>query len=223
VKEKSPLPVLRLLIVDDHPIVRRGLVRYLSRALKLEAVAEAETEAQALEVLQQQPIDFVIADLSLPGPSGLDLIKQIKAAHPDMPVLVLSMYDEAFYAERVLRAGAAGYVMKQEAIEEVLQAIRKVLAGDIYISPRMASRMLHRFVRGGRDASSSIAQLSDRELEVYHLIGQGYGTREIAGVLELSIKTVESYRANIKEKLGIENANELIQHAAQWVQTIKSI
>ena len=156
-------------------------------------------------------------DISLNGPDGLDLLKDIRMRYPDLPVLILSMHDESIYAERALRAGAQGYIMKQEATEKVLVALRRILSHEIYVSERIANRMLQRYI-GSPSAGrpSSIADLTDRELEVFRLIGEGHSTRQIAEELHISVKTVESYQAHIKEKLSLRSARELVQHAIQW-------
>ena len=202
----------RIPIVDDHPLMREGLVKLLS----LEVVGQYEEAPAAFAATAQLQPDVVLVDLSLKGSSGLDLIKNIKARHPQMLVLVLSMHEESLYAERVLRAGACGYVMKQEATEKVLNAIRHVLNGGIYLSEKMSARLMHQLV-GGRPPSggSAYERLSDRELEIFSLIGQGRGTRQIAEQLHLSVKTVESHRAHIKEKLDLSNATELVHRAVQ--------
>ncbi len=211
----------RLLIVDDHPIVRHGLVELISRQEGLMVSGEAEEAEAALALVQAKAFDIVLVDLSLQGLSGLELIKQVKEAYDNLPMLVLSIHDEAFYAERALRAGARGYVMKQEPVETILYAIRRVLDGEIYVSDRVSKKMLHKFIGGKPEREGSLVErLSGRELEVFQLIGQGYGTRQIAEMLFLSIKTIESYRAKIKDKLRLKNASELIQHAVQWVQTV---
>jgi DNA-binding NarL/FixJ family response regulator len=161
--------------------------------------------------------DILVVDISLNGPDGLDLLKDIRTRYPELPVLVLSMHDESVYAERALRAGAQGYIMKQEATEKVLVALRRILSHEIYVSERIANRMLQRYI-GGASAGrpSSIADLTDRELEVFRLIGEGHSTRQIAEELHISVKTVESYQAHIKEKLSLRSARELVQHAIQW-------
>lgn len=207
-------------IVDDHPIVRQGLKGLISQSPDLMVCGEAETIYDALKAIEQLKPDIVIVDISLKGESGVDLIKDIRIRYPDLPVLTLSMYDEAIYAERVLRAGARGYVTKEEAAENVLSAIRQVLKGQIFLSERMSAKMLSKLV-GGRTESPglSIDRLSDRELQIFELIGRGMSTRMIAETLHLSIKTVESHRANIKEKLQIESATELLQQAIHWLQS----
>ena len=207
----------RILVVDDHPIVRQGLALLINREPDLVVCGEAEEAMGAMHVLASARPDVLIVDISLNGPDGLDLLKNIRTTHPNLPVLILSMHDESIYAERALRAGANGYIMKQEATEKVLVAVRRILSGEIYVSDRIANRMLRHYVTGsGTVRSSSIADLSDRELEVFRLIGEGHGTRQIAEELHLSIKTVESYQAHIKEKLSLRSARELMQHAIEW-------
>ena len=212
---------LKVVLVDDHPIVRQGLAQMIARELDMEVCGEAETAADALKAIAACKPDVAVVDLSLKGTSGLELLKDLKVRFPKLPVLVLSMYDESMYAERALRAGAKGYMMKEEATEKVLAAIRSILAGQIYLSEAMASRLLHMAVDGRTPgAVSPTERLSDRELEVFQLIGQGYGNTDIAQQLHLSPKTVETYRAHIKEKLGLSGATELLQHAIQWAQSL---
>ena len=204
-------------IVDDHPIVRQGLALLINREPDLVVCGDAEEAGSALRRIEEMRPDLVVVDISLNGPDGLDLLKNIGHADPNLPVLILSMHDESMYAERALRAGANGYIMKQEATERVLVAIRRILGGEIYVSDRMANRMLHRFVGGSEVGQRSpVADLTDRELEVFRLIGEGHGTRQIAEDLHISVKTVESYQAHIKEKLSLKNARELVQRAIQW-------
>jgi len=211
----------RILIVDDHPIVRQGLVQMLGHEPDMEACGEAESAAEALKAIAAATPDAAIVDLSLKDSSGLELLKDIRVRYPRLPVLVLSVYDESMYAERALRAGARGYMMKEEAAEKVVTAIRRILAGQIYLSEAMASRLLHVLVDGRPDAGLSPAErLSDRELEVFQLIGQGFGNTEIARRLHLSPRTVETYRGHIKEKLNLSGATELLQHAIQWAQRL---
>jgi DNA-binding NarL/FixJ family response regulator len=207
----------RILVVDDHPIVRQGLALLINREPDLVVCGEAEEATGAMHVLASARPDVLIVDISLNGPDGLDLLKNIRTTHPALPVLILSMHDETIYAERALRAGANGYIMKQEATEKVLVAVRRILNGEIYVSDHIANKMLKHYITGaGSLRNSSIADLSDRELEVFRLIGEGHGTRQIAEELHLSIKTVESYQAHIKEKLSLRSARELMQHAIQW-------
>ena len=207
----------RILVVDDHPIVRQGLALLINQEADLVVCGEAEEATGAMHVLASSHPDILIVDISLNGPDGIDLLKNIRSIHPTLPVLILSMHDESIYAERALRAGANGYIMKQEATEKVLVALRRILGGEIYVSDRIANKMLKHYITGsGTLRNSSIADLSDRELEVFRLIGEGHGTRQIAEELHLSVKTVESYQAHIKEKLSLRSARELMQHAIQW-------
>jgi len=207
----------RILLVDDHPIVRQGLALLINREPDLAVCGDAEEAASALRQIEELKPDLVVVDISLNGPDGLDLLKNIRARDPHLPVLILSMMDELLYAERGLRAGANGYIMKQQATEQVLVAIRRILGGEVYVSERIANKMLHLFVGGSPVAQSSpVADLTDRELEVFRLIGEGHGTRQIADELHISIKTVESYQAHIKDKLSLKNGRELVQRAIQW-------
>ena len=217
-ESSNPGNRVRILIVDDHPIVRRGLVAMLSQEPDMEVVAEAENFNMALDALKQHPLDIAIIDLTLEGIGGLELVKQVRITNPELSMLVLSMHDESLYAERVLRAGARGYIMKQEGTDRLVTAIRTILRGEIYVSERMAARMLGTIV-GGRSSDSRMPldRLSDRELEVFELLGKGLGTRQVAERLCVSIKTIESHREHIKLKLQLKNATELIQHATQWV------
>ena len=204
-------------IVDDHPLLRQGLALLINREPDLKVCGEAEEAHAAMHAIATLHPDILIVDISLNGPDGLDLLKNIRTLHPSLPVLILSMHDESIYAERALRARANGYIMKQEATEKVLVAIRRILAGDIYLSDRMANKLLQQFIGGNAaNLQSRLAALSDRELEVFRLIGEGRGTRQIAEELHLSIKTVESYQAHIKEKLALRSGRELVQHAIQW-------
>ena len=204
-------------LVDDHPIVRQGLTLLINREPDLTVCGEAEEMHSALSAILAVKPDILIVDISLNGPDGLELLKNVRLSSPRLPVLILSMHDESIYAERALRAGANGYIMKQEATEKVLVALRRILSGEIYVSDRITNSMLQHYVRGANPAEhSSIADLTDRELEVFRLIGEGHGTRQIADTLHLSVKTVESYQAHIKEKLSLRNARELVQHAIEW-------
>jgi DNA-binding NarL/FixJ family response regulator len=212
-----PVEKRRIFIVDDHPIVRQGLALLINREADLAVCGDAEEAGTALQRIEELKPDLIVVDISLNGPDGLDLLKNIRARDPDLPVLILSMMDELLYAERALRAGANGYIMKQQATEQVLIAIRRILGGEIYVSERIANKMLHRFVGGSAAGQSSpVADLTDRELEVFRLIGEGHGTRQIADELHLSVKTVESYQAHIKDKLSLKNGRELVQRAIQW-------
>src|SRR5271169_1769336 len=207
----------RVLLVDDHPIVRQGLALLIDREADLSVCGEAEGAHTAYHAIETLHPDIVVLDISLSGPDGLDVLKEIRMKRADLPVLILSMHDESIYAERAMRAGANGYIMKQEATEKVLVAIRRILQGDVYLSDRLTRTMLQQFVRGTAPAKSSpLVNLTDRELEVFRLIGEGHGTRQIADELHLSVKTIESYQAHIKEKLALRNARELVQHAIEW-------
>jgi DNA-binding NarL/FixJ family response regulator len=181
-------------------------------------IGEAEDGPSAFELAGTLTPDIAVIDVSLKGSNGIELIKNLKARYPNLATLVLSMHDESLYAERALRAGSLGYIMKEEAIEQVIAAIRKVLQGEIFLSEKMKSKMLQQMANGkGKVISSPIEQLTDRELEVFRLIGEGYSTRQIAGQLHLSVRTVEAYREYIKSKLNLKNATELVQHAFHWV------
>lgn len=209
-------PKCKVFLIDDHPILRQGLALFIDREPDLKVCGEADDATSALQAIQDSTPDFVVLDISLEGPDGLELLKILRARYPKLPVLILSMHDESLYAERALRAGANGYIMKQEATDRVLTAIRHILGGDIYLSERLTKRMLQQFVSGSVSPRDPIAKLSDRELEVYRLIGAGHGTRQIADELHVSTKTIESYQAHIKEKLALRNARELVQHAIEW-------
>jgi len=206
----------RVFIVDDHPIVRQGLTQLISQENDLEVVGEADDARTAIEGISRRAPDVVIVDLMLKDSSGIELIKEIKGGRPDVRILVVSMHDEAVYAERVLRAGAHGYIMKQQATNEVLIALRRVLADEVYVSKEVVSRMLRRIVGGG--PSDGIDRLSDRELEVFQWIGHGLSVNEIAEKLKVSPKTIETYRAHIKEKLGLASATDVLRVAMSWLE-----
>jgi DNA-binding NarL/FixJ family response regulator len=209
--------------VDDHPIVRQGLGLLINREPDLVVCGEAEDAPSALQRMASAQPDLMVIDISLDGPDGLELLKTIRLKEPILPVLILSMHEESTYAERSLRAGANGYIMKQEATERVLVAIRRILEGKVYLSERLTNKMLEQFVHGaGSSKNNPLTTLSDRELEVYRLIGAGHGTRQIADELHVSVKTVESYQAHIKEKLSLRNARELVQHAIESSLSEKS-
>ena len=216
-KSPSTPSVAKVLIVDDHPLVRRGLAELISKEPDLQVSGEAAGAAEALGQLTSNRPNLVIIDLSLQEGSGLDLIKQIKAMDDSIKVLVSSMHDESLFAERSIRAGASGYIHKEEATEKVIEAIRYVLKGKVYLSEDMSERILHQFA-GIEELppEGSISKLSNRELEVFELIGSGLSTRQIAEKLHRSIKTIETYRESIKQKLNLRTSNELIRHAVQW-------
>ncbi|MBU0506076.1 MAG: response regulator transcription factor [bacterium] len=213
----------RVFIVDDHPIVRHGLKKIFEQEADLTVCGEAEDVATALKEIQEKAPDLIVVDLSLKNSNGLDIIKAVKTTN-DIPIIVLSIHDETIYAERVLRAGAKGYVMKQEAADQLIIAIRKVMTGEIFVSDKMGKYLLQKYIDGGAmaDFVSPISKLSDREIEIYRLIGEGRSTRQIAEDLALSIKTVESHRAHIKQKLRLKSGTELVHNAVQWVQSEKS-
>ncbi len=207
-----------ILVVDDHPLFRKGVVQMLSTEADLEVRAEAETSPAALEVLRTTPVDLAIVDIGLHGSTnGIELTKAIKAEHPYLPVLVLSMHDESLYADRALRAGASGYLMKREALDSVISAVRTVLNGDIFVSPAMQKRMIAEHIGANGQSRSALEKLTDRELEVLQLIGEGKEVRAIATELHLSAKTVEAHRAHIKEKMNFANAREVARFATTWV------
>jgi DNA-binding NarL/FixJ family response regulator len=210
----------RVFLVDDHPLVREHLTALIQAQPDLTVCGEAAEAPTALALIAQQAPDLVILDISLRHSNGLELIKDLKEMMPKVPVLVLSMHDEMLYAERSLHAGALGYITKEEATVNVLSAVRRVLSGQVYLSEQMAARMMRRMVGGAVEMMGSpLELLTDRELEVFQMLGQGLGTRQISEELRLGIKTVESYRARIKEKLHLTDGNQLLQHAIQWVQS----
>ncbi len=209
----------KILIVDDHPLMRKGLALSLEAEPDLTICGQVADAEEAMDALEKLDPDLAIVDISLPGMSGLELIKHMQALRPELRTLVVSRHDEALYAERAIRAGARGYVMKLEAGEMIVKAVRRVLAGGIYVSEEINERLLLGLAAGRQElAQSPLEVLSDRELEVFELTGRGLGTREIAERLHLSVKTVESYRARIKDKLNLKTAAELMQHAVQWVE-----
>lgn len=210
----------RILIVDDHPFMRAGLAQLIDKQPDLQVCGEAGDPGEALRKLGQLSVDLVLTDITMPGRSGIEFIKDVLAIHPKLAMLVVSMHDETIYAERVLRAGARGYIMKEAGGENLLFAIRQVLAGQAYVSPRVSAKILDDMSgRKPRGSSSPIEKLSDREFEIFQLVGNGKSTRDIAQQLGLSPKTVDVHRANIKEKLGLKDATALVRHAVRWVET----
>lgn len=208
----------RILLVDDHPVVRKGLAQLINQEDDMTVCGEAVDVHGALKEIREAKPDLAVVDISLRASDGLDLLKEIKLRQLSLPVLVLSMHDESVYAERVLRLGARGYIMKQEALEKVLQAIRVVFTGEVYLSEKMQLRLLRAVAAtGGDDSVPPMARLSNRELEVFQLVGQGLSTREIGRQLNLSVKTVETHCLRIKEKLNLRSATELMQSATLWV------
>jgi DNA-binding NarL/FixJ family response regulator len=218
-KPKAKKGKSKLIIVDDHPMMRQGLAQLINNEPDLSVSHEAENAQQALAAIAADKPDLVLADITLPDKDGLELIKDIQALHPGLALLAVSMHDETLYAGRVLRAGGRGYIMKQEGGKKLMQAIRQVLGGQIYVSEKMSAKIVEMFSGQRQEsANSPVEQLTDREFEVFQIIGQGKGTREIANQLHLSVKTVEVHRANIKEKLNLKTAPELVRSAVRWVE-----
>ncbi len=207
----------RIVIVDDHPIVRKGFAQLINREEDLETVGEAEDDVSAARVVEESAPDLILIDLSLKESDGLELVKYFSSAEPELKMLVISLHDEKVYAERALRAGASGYIMKSEATEKVMTAIRQVIKGDIYLSDTMRERFIANYTgRSGPQESNGVEQLSDREFEVFRFIGEGLETREIALRLNLSVKTIETYKSHLKSKLNLSSSTELIQRAFEW-------
>jgi DNA-binding NarL/FixJ family response regulator len=209
----------RILVVDDHPMTREGIAQWLRHEPDFDVCYEAENASQAIEAIVSLHPDIVLTDITLPGRSGLELIKDIHAVRPDLPVLVISMHDESLYAERALRAGARGYVMKHESGSKVVEAVRAVLRGEVYVSEKTSARVLGLFSGNSKTAGSTrsgVERLSDREFDVFQLLGQGLSAHEIGARLHLCAKTIDAHRANIKRKLSIKSTPELISYAAQW-------
>jgi DNA-binding NarL/FixJ family response regulator len=208
----------RIVIVDDHPLFRKGLEELIHSDGSFAVCGEAGNAAKAMEVIRKLNPDLAIVDLSLPGANGIELIKNVRAEFPKLPILVLSMHDESLYALRALRAGAEGYVMKHEAMANVIQAIREVFNGRPYLSPAMAAQVITKFAhRDAEGEADPVERLSDRELEILELIGKGNEVRQIAKLLHLSPKTVETHRAHIKDKLDLKNSREVARFALQWL------
>lgn len=230
-RRPSPIPALsgerpgalvrrRILLVDDHPFMRAGLAQLIDRQPDLVVCGEAGSPAEAMLSLSRLKPDLVLTDLTMPGRGGLEFIKDILAAEPHLPVLVVSMHDELVYAERVLRAGARGYIMKEAGGDNLLAAVRQVLNGDVHVSPQITSRILNALSDARpRGSSSPIQKLTDREFEIFQLIGNGRSTREIASQLHLSSKTIDVHRSHIKQKLGLKDVTALVRHAVRWVET----
>jgi DNA-binding NarL/FixJ family response regulator len=210
----------KILLVDDHPMMRAGLAQLINMQVDMVVACEVGSPAEALNAIPKYQPDLLATDMTMPGRSGIEFVKDIAAIHADLPILVVSMHDELIYAERVLRAGARGYIMKEAGGENLLAAIRHVLSGQTYVSERMSAKMVESMTsRTPRGSSSPIAKLSDREFEVFQLIGQGQSTREIAKHLHLSPKTVDVHRSHIKEKLDLRDVTALVRHAVRWVET----
>jgi len=214
---------IKIFLVDDHPLVREWLTNLLNQQPDFQVCGETGNAPEALQLIAATRPDIVIVDISLASGSGIELIKSIKAGHAGVAMLVLSMHDEMLYAERALRAGAGGYIMKSEATQKVIQAVHAVLNGELYVSPKVASLMAKKLVGGRADgAALPIEQLSDRELEVFQLLGRGFSTRQISEHLHVGFKTVQSYSARIKEKLNLANINELMREAIRWQESQES-
>jgi len=219
-KETEKKKKSRILLVDDHSIVREGLAQLLRGEPGLTVCGEAGSAEQALDVVAQVKPDLAVVDISLGGANGLELIKNLKALLPELRILVLSMHDEAHFAERALRAGASGYVMKREARDRIMEGIRAVCTGETYVSDRLQKSMLHQYLHGSPTGKASpISRLSDRELEVLTLLGRGLSSKDIAERLHLSQKTVDSHRTHLKEKLNLSGAPELVRFAFEWVSS----
>jgi len=209
-----------VLLVDDHPVTRQGVAALINQERNLVVCGEADSAPRALELITKLSPDLAVVDISLKTMSGIELMKNIKVLAPNLPVLFMSMHDESLYAERALRAGAQGYIMKQEASDRILTAIHRVLDGELYLSDRMKEKMLHRIVSKKKEEGGfSIDSLSDREMEVFQLIGNGFSTRQIAAKLNLSVKTIDSYREHLKLKLQLETGSDLVRYAIQWVKS----
>jgi DNA-binding NarL/FixJ family response regulator len=208
--------VIRVFLVDDHPIVRHGMAQLVAAEADLAVCGDAADAASALEAIAAADPGVIILDVSLGATSGIDLIRELKQRAPHAAVLVVSMHDEELYAERALRAGASGYVMKHEATQSILRAIRSVAAGGVFVSEAVSARLLGRWAAGGASDASPLGKLSNRELHVLELIGRGMGTRAIAEQLQVSVKTVESYRARLKDKMNLRSGTELTRFAVHW-------
>ena len=217
-KPQPAQPQKNVFIVDDHPVFREGLAGIIRQRPDLRVCGEADEGAKAFEEIRRLRPDIVVTDISLPGKSGLELLRDLQAFRPGLPVLVISMHDETLYAERVLKAGGRGYIMKQEGPEKILQAIARVLSGHVYLSEKMSAGILEQIVHpGSRPKTSPIGKLTDREFEILRLIGEGKDGHQIAKDLRLSIKTVNCHRTHIKERLGLKNATALVHFASRWV------
>ena len=209
----------RVVIVDDHPLLRERLAQLINHELDLEVCGEAGNAQDGIQLIRNTGADLAIIDITLKGSSGLELIKSVKALSIGIPVLVLSMHEEALCAERALRAGATGYITKHQAADRIIQAIRRVLAGEVYLSERMTTSFLKSLTSAGvKSLSRPVDRLTDRELEVLELIGSGHTTREIAETLKVGVATVDTYRARIKEKMNFQKGTELQHYAVRWIR-----
>lgn len=213
----------RILLVDDHPVMRYGLAQLIQAEDDLEVCGEAGSAAEALTRIEELLPDLAIVDMTLPDRNGLELIKEIVARFEEVATLVVSMHDESLYAERVLRAGGRGYIMKEEAASKLIEAIRRVLSGGVFVSDNMSALIVEMFAKQNRrsESKSPIKSLTDREFEIFQLIGNGKGTRDIANQLKISTGTIDAHRAHIKEKLRLEDGNALVRHAVRWIETEK--
>ena len=210
--------IIRILIVDDHPLVRQGISKIIEKESDLQICAEASSANEAITLINKMLPDFIIVDISLDEDhSGIDLVKAVRERFPKIRALVLSMHDESLFAERAIRAGARGYLTKKEAPVKIIEAIHTILSGDIFINQKISGQIIEKIMQSTNNDRPSVADLSDREFEVLHLIGNGLGTGEVAEKLSISTNTVESHRRNIKEKLGLKSGNELVKYAVQWV------
>jgi len=217
--ESKPAARCKVMLVEDHPMFREHLGQLINRDLGMEICGEADNNRDAMKLIKETRPDIAIVDITLRGSSGLELLKDLKAEGLELNVLVLSMHDEELYAERALRAGARGYITKNEASSEVINAVRQVMAGEMYVSKRVTSKLLHRMTHKRTDSDfGGVSALADRELEVFQMLGRGKNTREIAQMLHLGESTVETYRARIKEKLGLRSSADLYLRAGQWVR-----
>lgn len=213
-----PRAATTVLIVDDHPVVREGIRSLLERDGEFAVIAEASDRTEALAAIDAAVPDVALVDVALRGADGLDLTRTLQSRHPRLPILIVSMHDEALYAERALHAGARGYLMKDAMADTIVHAVRKVLQGEIFVSERITQRLLRAATRSGaQQPQSPVDSLSDRELEVLRHVGEGMGTRAIARAMHLSVKTIETHRAHLKEKLALADANELLRYAANWL------
>ena len=207
---------IKVLLVDDHPLVRDGLVNLINQQPGLEVCGEVGSEAEAMAAAARLQPDVAVVDITLETGSGIELLKSLKAAHPEVKTLVLSMHDEALYAERALHAGARGYIMKREAAKRIIAGIQAVHAGQMFVSEKISAAMAEKFVSGKSASTTPVEQLSDRELQVFELVGRGQTTRQISESLHVGFKTVQAYQARIKEKLNLANASELMREAIRW-------
>lgn len=206
----------KFLIVEDHPLFRKGLIQLLETREDFKVIGEISDAASTLDFLKKKVVDMALLDLSLKDSNGLDLLKDLHIRYPDLPVLVVSMHDEEYYAERVLNAGAKGYVMKQEASQRIMEAVEKILSGKIYVSQTVQERLLNRFSTNATSMADRIGRLSDREFQIFGYTGNGLGTKDIAGTLNLSVKTIETHKEHLKEKLNLESGKDLRKFAIEW-------